>query len=576
MAPLAYRFVRFLFKVLANAFYAIEVEGIEYIPPDGCSTILCPNHANSLTDPICLLAAIPKDKRDMIRMTAKDTFWHNTDFFSILIRSLGTVPIKRTKDYNYAKVDNSESFEKLIESLEQGDCVCMFPEGISRYHSRVAPFKPGVALIASETLTRNKDSPNFSINLLTVSLVYIRREKFRSNVLVKFNPPIVLTPQHQSLLKTITSDGKKRTSEQAINELTSVMEETVRSNTLDSPDWQTLRIAHTARKLYAGNLGTRISLAEYVRLTKKFIDALAKASEESNVGGQCNENNEVNNEDKEIIVERVDSNVLHVDNPAFKEKITHQDIDIHTLSRDLAAYQDLLDSHGIKDYRFSRAIPLSKPELIGRIFIRVVWASILATISSLNPKSADTENCPNSQLQTTSASIATIIPVQITLIFDFLSIMYKEYQIRKLPKEDNYDEITQYKLLIAAILLVPIYITAVFLTIPFAFITSWLIPLLMWLTIRWTEDLFQAMRSCLSLTKLLLLPKEEYAHIKSIRENIREKVQILAVNELGLPDNPEVLVNKSRPRGMGYFSIKKRRKKDYNEVLRLWDVSAYD
>ncbi|CAG8800045.1 14330_t:CDS:2, partial [Racocetra persica] len=51
---------------LANAFYAIEVEGLEYIPPDGCSTILCPNHANSLTDPICLLAAIPKDKRDMV------------------------------------------------------------------------------------------------------------------------------------------------------------------------------------------------------------------------------------------------------------------------------------------------------------------------------------------------------------------------------------------------------------------------------------------------------------------------------------------------------------------------------
>ncbi|KAF0382853.1 Glycerol-3-phosphate O-acyltransferase / dihydroxyacetone phosphate acyltransferase [Gigaspora margarita] len=549
MAPLAYRFVRFLFKVLANAFYAIEVEGLEYIPPDGCPTILCPNHANSLTDPICLLAAIPKDKRDMVRLTAKDTFWYKTDVFSVLIRSLGTVPIKRTKDYNFAKVDNSESFEKLIESLEQGDCICMFPEGISRYHSKVAPFKPGVALIASETLTRNKDTADFSINLLTASLVYIRREKFRSNVLVKFNPPIVLTPQHQALLKTDTPDGKRRTSEQAINELTSVMEETIRSNTLDSPDWQILRIAHTARKLYAGDLGTRISLAEYVRLTKKFVNALANANEESSEEGQCNGNNEANNEHKEIIVERVDSNVLHVDDPAPKEKITHQGVDINILSRDLAAYQDLLDSYGIKDYRFSRAIPLSKPELIGRILIRVIWASVLATISSIG--------------------IILWSPI-------FICVKYKEYQIRKLPKEDNYDEITQYKLLIAAMLIIPIYVTAVFLTLPFILITSWLIPLLMWLTIRWTEDLFQAVRSSISLTKLLLLPKEEYDHVKSIRENIREKVQNLAVNEIGLPENPEVLINKSRPRGMGYFSIRKRRKKDYNEVLRLWDVSGYD
>ncbi|CAG8770176.1 17529_t:CDS:2, partial [Racocetra persica] len=224
-------------------------------------------------------------------------------------------------------------------------------------------------------------------------------------------------------------------------------------------------------------------------------------------------------------------------------------VDIHVLSRDLAAYQDLLDSYGIKDYRFSRDIPLSKPELIGRIFIRVIWASVLATISSVG--------------------IILWLPI-------FTCVKYKEYQIRKLPKEDNYDEITQYKLLISTMLLIPIYITAVFLTLPFAFITLWLIPLLMWLTIRWTEDLFQAMRSCLSLTKLLLLPKGEYDHIKSIRENIKERVQILAVNELGLPENPEILVSKSKPRGLGYFSIKKRRKKDYNEVLRLWDVSAYD
>lgn len=110
-------------------------------------------------------------------------------------------------------------------------------------------------------------------------------------------------------------------------------------------------------------------------------------------------------------------------------------------------------------------------------------------------------------------------------------------------------------------------------TFPFIMVTSWLIPLVMWLTIRWTEDFFQAFRSCLSLTKLLYLPEEVYYKIKGLREGIRGRVQILAVNELGLPEN---LITKQRPRGMGYFSIKRRRKKDYNEVLRLWDVSSYD
>src|ERR1044072_6494871 len=91
------------------------------------------------------------------------------------------------------------------------------------------------SLFFIQTLTRNKDKEDFSINLLTASLVYIHREKFRSNVLVKFNPPIVITPKHQSLLKTIVEDGSRRSSEQAIDELTNAMEAMVRSSTLHSP-----------------------------------------------------------------------------------------------------------------------------------------------------------------------------------------------------------------------------------------------------------------------------------------------------------------------------------------------------
>lgn len=47
----------------------------------------------------------------------------------------------------------------------------------------------------------------------------------------------------------------------------------------------------------------------------------------------------------------------------------------------LQAYQDLLDSHGIKDYRVSRPTPLSKSSLIFRIYLRIIWAFILASLS---------------------------------------------------------------------------------------------------------------------------------------------------------------------------------------------------
>jgi hypothetical protein len=120
------------------------------------------------------------------------------------------------------------------------------------------------------------------------------------------------------------------------------MEEMVRSSTLDSPDWQTLRIAHTARKLYAGELGTRISLSEYVKLTKKFIDLLAKAKIAED-GIEENSSSAPNGttsllDKKDIIVERIDSgNLLNVDNPEVQpEKISHKEIYLAILTRDLA------------------------------------------------------------------------------------------------------------------------------------------------------------------------------------------------------------------------------------------------
>jgi glycerol-3-phosphate O-acyltransferase/dihydroxyacetone phosphate acyltransferase len=97
----------------------------------------------------------------MLRLTAKATQFGHRTFTSWLIESAGTVPIKRRKDYvDSSTVDNTEVMEKLMEvccscfesvispylarqALELGDAVCLFPEGMSRYHPGIAPFKTG-------------------------------------------------------------------------------------------------------------------------------------------------------------------------------------------------------------------------------------------------------------------------------------------------------------------------------------------------------------------------------------------------------------------------------------------------
>jgi hypothetical protein len=42
---------------------------------------------------------------------------------SYVIKNVGTVPIKRRKDYDNQKVDNTESMSLVIDSLGNGNCV---------------------------------------------------------------------------------------------------------------------------------------------------------------------------------------------------------------------------------------------------------------------------------------------------------------------------------------------------------------------------------------------------------------------------------------------------------------------
>ena len=70
------------------------------------------------------------------------------------------------------------------------------------------------------------------------------------------------------------------------------------------------------------------------------------------------------------------------------------------------------------------------------------------------------------------------------------------------------------------------------------------------------------------------------------RLELSERVRQFAVEILNLPEDPEVLVQENKvdketagwlgKLSNSYFSIKRRRRKDWNEVMRLHDVSNYD
>lgn len=152
------------------------------------------------------------------------------------------------------------------------------------------------------------------------------------------------------------------------------------------------------------------------------------------------------------------------------------------------------------------------------------------------------------------------------------------------PIWDTWDEIAQYKLVYGLISGLLVWTASVVLTFPVAFITIWAVPVVMWLSLRWFEDAVSAFRAFVSLARLLRMGRKHLGELRATRDNLYPRVMDLAVNTLGLPSAPEkhftegAAGQRDKGRIVGpwasktkYFSLRRRRKRDWNETLRLYD-----
>ena len=156
------------------------------------------------------------------------------------------------------------------------------------------------------------------------------------------------------------------------------------------------------------------------------------------------------------------------------------------------------------------------------------------------------------------------------------------------PTFDTWDEIAQYKLTYGLIsgLCVWLMAAAIAWQMGIAIIGTIIVPSLMWITLRWFEDAVSSFRAFIVLLRLLRVGKPTLKSMYDRRQELYSRVMNLATESLGLPDDPEEYFKaagareKDRVRGpwdsgARYFSIKRRRKKDWNETLRLYDKVDY-
>lgn len=103
----------------------------------------------------------------------------------------------------------------------------------------------------------------------------------------------------------------------------------------------------------------------------------------------------------------------------------------------------------------------------------------------------------------------------------------------------------------------------------------------MWLTLRFLEDLTSSLRAALALARLLFVGKRQLLLLREMRDDLRQRVERLAVERAGLPRDAGVFVSERERRwtrlglsalpgssfldrfafDVGFFDVRRRRKK---------------
>lgn len=243
-----------MIRIITSTFFRrIDVVGLEHVPADG-AIIFAGNHPNALMDGWLLTA---KCGRWPLHFVANAKLWKYRMLVPIL-NATGAVPVYRREEHD-GDVDNQRAFETLYDVIESGNCMGIFPEGVSHVESKLLKLKTGAARIALTIAARGRTC----VKIVPCGLSYIHRHRFRSQVLIEFGQPITIDDEWMM--------AYRENDQATVGKLTDHLAEALAAVTLNAPDWRSLRFAQTVRRLYKPSTAV-LSPGEYVELTRRFVE----------------------------------------------------------------------------------------------------------------------------------------------------------------------------------------------------------------------------------------------------------------------------------------------------------------
>ena len=168
-----------------RSYRRIDVRGKENLPKDG-AVLLAPNHTNTLMDALVMLQAqkaptVFGARADMFKrpIIAKAMF-----FFRIL-------PMVRQRDGLRNVLNNYESFETIVDTLEHDVRFCMYPEGRHRAAHSLLPLGKGI--LRAAVAANNRFGAKKPIYIVPVGIEYGNYFRYRSTCLISYGKAINVT-----------------------------------------------------------------------------------------------------------------------------------------------------------------------------------------------------------------------------------------------------------------------------------------------------------------------------------------------------------------------------------------------
>ncbi|OBZ85147.1 hypothetical protein A0J61_06803 [Choanephora cucurbitarum] len=160
-------------------------------------------------------------------------------------------------------VDQGKLYDKVHERLNQGECIVIFPEGGSHDRLEMLPLKAGFAIMALGAMAENK---NLNVKIVPVGLNYFHPHRFRSRAVVSYGAPISIS---RDLVEDYAKGGQAK--RDAIASLLEAGYDGLKSVTINAPNYDTLMIIATARRLYKPAAEHKLNIDQVVELNRRFL-----------------------------------------------------------------------------------------------------------------------------------------------------------------------------------------------------------------------------------------------------------------------------------------------------------------